>query len=227
MTSSPHTIRQRQRGPLIRGLIASAAASGAFVVAIFPLTTASAAPERALTLSWDKEILTVHGNHLPGGLLEIWYIEAFCRPGSTLATGPGPSFPTRPSLSRSNAGRPVDHAAVSPGGRRRGRPRDPWRAAMKSISGSSRRNPTTANSQAHWAQPCIRVNRYAGTKLEPNSEAYLPHCFIYVDGKPVRLPSIPGRRKPLYTPGQVWCPTASAATMSTRVPCRRSSPRTA
>ena len=39
--------------------------------------------ERALSLTWDKEILTIHGKHLPGGALEVWYIEAFCRPGST------------------------------------------------------------------------------------------------------------------------------------------------
>jgi hypothetical protein len=67
-------------------------------------------------------------------------------------------------------------------------------------------NPTAAASQAHWGQPCIRVNRYAGTKLEHNSETYLPHCFIYVDGKPVRMPVEPWAKKALYTPGQVWCP---------------------
>src|SRR5947199_5667885 len=47
---------------------------------------ASVAPdegERTLSLSWDKEMLTIRGKHLPGGALEIWYIEAFCRPGST------------------------------------------------------------------------------------------------------------------------------------------------
>ena len=68
------------------------------------------------------------------------------------------------------------------------------------------RNPTSTSSLAHWAQPCIRVNRYAGTKLEHNSEAYLPHCFLYVNGKPVRMPMEPWAKQALYTPGQVWCP---------------------
>src|SRR5271170_1150131 len=39
--------------------------------------------DRELSLSWEKEMLTIHGKHLPGGALSVWYIEAFCRPGST------------------------------------------------------------------------------------------------------------------------------------------------
>src|SRR5262249_24490657 len=67
-------------------------------------------------------------------------------------------------------------------------------------------NPTRVESQAHWAQPCIRVDRYAGTQAERASEAYLPRCFIYRDGRPARLPTMPWARSALYTPGQVWCP---------------------
>src|SRR6266568_1023906 len=37
----------------------------------------------ALTLSWTNNLLTVSGPNLPGGKLEIWYPEAFCRKGST------------------------------------------------------------------------------------------------------------------------------------------------
>ena len=67
-------------------------------------------------------------------------------------------------------------------------------------------NATAVDSKAHWAQPCIRVDQYAGTKLEHNSEQYLPRCFVYVDGKPVRMPFEPWSKKGLYTPGQVRCP---------------------
>src|SRR5262249_37227379 len=44
---------------------------------------ARAAAPRALSLFWDREMLTIRGEHLPGGELPVWYIEAFCRPGST------------------------------------------------------------------------------------------------------------------------------------------------
>src|SRR5690349_10409358 len=36
-----------------------------------------------LTLSWADNILSVRGRHLPGGAVKVWYLEAFCRPGST------------------------------------------------------------------------------------------------------------------------------------------------
>ena len=57
---------------------------GLFSVLLTPAGAGdAAAPKRDLTLSWEKEILIVRGKHLPGGALEVWYIEAFCRPGST------------------------------------------------------------------------------------------------------------------------------------------------
>src|SRR5438445_10055579 len=37
----------------------------------------------SLTLSWTNNLLTVSSSALPTGKLEIWYLEAFCRKGST------------------------------------------------------------------------------------------------------------------------------------------------
>ena len=44
---------------------------------------ARAGEERSLSLAWSNEMLTIRGPHLPGGELPVWYLEAFCRPGST------------------------------------------------------------------------------------------------------------------------------------------------
>ena len=63
-------------------------------------------------------------------------------------------------------------------------------------------------SQAHWAQPCIRLDRFTGVKPEPNSEAYLPQCFLFVEDRLTRLPTQPWAREAQYTPGQVWCPAS-------------------
>src|ERR1700704_2846629 len=41
------------------------------------------ATEEGLTLSWADNVLTVRGRDLPGGAVKVWYLEAFCRPGST------------------------------------------------------------------------------------------------------------------------------------------------
>ncbi len=39
--------------------------------------------EEGLTLSWADNMLTVRGRDLPGGAVKVWYLEAYCRPGST------------------------------------------------------------------------------------------------------------------------------------------------
>ncbi len=160
---------------------------------------------RGLSLSWDKEMLTIRGKHLPGGSLEVWYIEAYCRPGSTHRDWNQTVIPHKTECvesdvdgrriklrSRLNDGVVVDHEI------RAGRDEVDFRVVAT--------NPTSAESQAQWAQPCIRVDRYAGTKAEHSSEAYLPRCFLYVDGRPTRMPTTPWARSAIYTPGQVWCP---------------------
>src|SRR5256885_139826 len=35
------------------------------------------------TLSWTNNLLTIASPELPSGKLEVWYLEAFCRKGST------------------------------------------------------------------------------------------------------------------------------------------------
>ena len=150
-------------------------------------------------------MLTIRGNHLPGRAVEVWYLEAFCRPGSTRRDWKQTVIPHTTQLveasadgrliklrSRLSDGLIVDHEI------RAGRDEVDFRVVAT--------NPTGVESQAHWAQPCIRVDKYAGVKLEHASEAYLPRCFVYVDGKPSRLPTSPWTKEARYTPGQVWCP---------------------
>src|SRR4051812_360177 len=36
----------------------------------------------ALEISWTNNLLTVTGSNLPGGKLDVWYLEAFCRSGA-------------------------------------------------------------------------------------------------------------------------------------------------
>jgi hypothetical protein len=189
-----------------RGRLALAAVSlGLLWVAWLAKPVEAANENRALSLSWDKEMLTVRGNHLPGGSLEVWYLEAFCRPGSTRRDWKQTVIPHTTQLveaspdgrliklqSRLSDGVTVDHEI------RAGRDEVDFRVVAT--------NPTGVESQAHWAQPCIRVEKYAGIKREHASEAYLPRCFVYVDGKPLRLPTKPWANEALYTSGQVWCP---------------------
>src|SRR5690349_153803 len=51
-----------------------------------------------LTISWTNNLLTVSSANLPGGTLEILYLEAFCRSGSTRRDWRQTTLPHKTSL---------------------------------------------------------------------------------------------------------------------------------
>jgi hypothetical protein len=168
-----------------------------------PLVEARA--EDALSLAWDANMLTVRGDGLPGGSLKVWYLEAFCRPGSTDRDWNATVIPHTTKLTVSapdghslrlwstlEDGVVVDHEI------RAGRDEVSFRLIAT--------NPTNKASLAHWAQPCIRVDAFTGVRPERNSEAYLPKSFVFLDGRLTSLPTQPWATQARYTPGQVWCP---------------------
>jgi hypothetical protein len=71
-------------------------------------------------------------------------------------------------------------------------------------------NPTGKVSHAHWAQPCIRVDRFTGcTTKDANAlvPEYARKCFVFLDRKLTRLPTKPWAEKARYIPGQVYRPS--------------------
>lgn len=163
------------------------------------------ADDPGVTVCWEKDLLTIRAGHLPAGEVKVWYLEAYCRPGSTNRNWRETVIPHRTRLlERSPDGRLlrlrcelsdgviVDHTI------RAGRDEVDFRLIAT--------NPTRAESLAHWAQPCIRVAPFTGVAEERNSEAYLSRCFVMIDGRPQWLPTSPWATRALYTPGQVWCP---------------------
>ena len=143
-------------------------------------------------------MLTIRGPNLPGGELSVWYLEAFCRPGSARRDWKETVIPHRTRLvevgrdgrlirlrSELADGVVVDHEI------RAGDDEVDFRLVAT--------NPRQTESQAHWAQPCIRVDRFTGAKSERASEAYLPSCFIFVADRLTRLPAEPWAREARYT----------------------------
>jgi hypothetical protein len=175
----------------------------AIVLAAIP--RAARADEPGLSLAWAKNMLTIRGDALPGGSLTVWYLEAFCRPGSTDRDWKETVIPhttrlveadpdgRRLSLRSTLAdGVVVDHEI---------------RAGRDEVTFSLiANNPTDRPSEAAWAQPCIRVDRFTGVEARRDSEDYLPRSFIFLDGRLARLPTKPWATRARYTPGQVWCP---------------------
>jgi hypothetical protein len=173
------------------------------VILSVPLAAWSAEP---LRIDWQDGMLTIVAPHLPGHDVRIHYLEAYCRSGST--------------------DRPWDQTVIPHTSRRRDDGSGPIELEDRLADGVIVRhtitastdevdfrveahNPTDQPSDAQWAQPCMRVDRFTGTSTQDARLLYPPYirqCFLYVDGRPTRLPTEPWATDALYTPGQVYCP---------------------
>ncbi|MEZ5940766.1 MAG: hypothetical protein R3C18_05200 [Planctomycetaceae bacterium] len=155
-----------------------------------------------LKLAWKDNYLTVTGEQIPGESIKIHYLEAYCRAGSTdadwgkhtrmqhqtelLSASPdGTELKLRCHVAD---GLVVDHTITS--------------TADEVDFRIEAHNPTDKRSEAHWAQPCIRLDRFTGA----NQETYLAKSFVFLDGKLTRMPTPHWATQARYVPGQVWCP---------------------
>ncbi|HAM71553.1 MAG TPA: hypothetical protein DCM86_07920 [Verrucomicrobiales bacterium] len=159
----------------------------------------------ALRLEWVKNILTIHGAPAGEKGVSILYLEAFCRPNSTTNEWARTVIPhttelvsatpdqTRIELRSHLAdGVEVEHVI-----RARGDEVD-----FRLIA----RNPTSHRSEAHWAQPCIRVGEFTGLYQPGNPQTYdyLRKSFLFLEGRLERMPTRDWATSARYVPGQVW-----------------------
>lgn len=162
-------------------------------------------------LAWKDNILTISGQNLPGKELKVWYLEAYCRDGST-----------DQDWNRTTIGHKTKLVAASDDGRHLklectlGDGVVVTHAIRVVADGVDFRlkahNPTDKASRAHWAQPCVRVGRFTGAsssdfasddanKIHPQ---YIRNSFLFLDGKLSRMPTSTWATDARYTPGQVW-----------------------
>jgi hypothetical protein len=171
-----------------------------FLLGGFAMTDANAA-DRPLRLSWQKNILTVEGDHLPSKKVEICYLEAYCRDGSTDRVWGETTIGHKTELVSISKDRlelklrctltdgvTVDHTI---------------RTGNDAVSFELKaHNPTKVASRAHWAQPCVRVGPFTGR----TQKTYLDKSFVFLNDKLSRLPTPNWVKKARYIPGQVWAP---------------------
>lgn len=165
-------------------------------------------PAAGLTIRWDGRYLDVSGENIPGEFIRTHYLEAYCRPGSTDrdwketvikhtsrlidATDDQKRIEIQDRLSD---GVIVDHVITAG--------RDEVTFVLTAT------NPTDKASDVHWAQPCMRVDRFTGADPADAREVYPPYiekCFLMVDGRLTRLPTKPWATEARYVPGQVYAP---------------------
>lgn len=171
------------------------------------LMAASPALAEGLSIDWDQNYLTIRGD-FAGGEVSILYLEAYCRAGSTDRDWHETVIPHKAELvSRSDDGRVI---------RLRDKLADGVIVEHTITAGKDEvdfelvaRNPTDKASEAHWAQPCMRVDRFTGASKDDAHERfpkYIEKCFLFIDGKLTRLPTRPWAEQARYTPGQVYAP---------------------
>ncbi len=155
-----------------------------------------------LRLHWDKNFLTISGDHLPGREMKVHYLEAYCRPGSTDADWAQHTVigHTTELLEAAGTGTLLKLKCTLRDGVE---VRHEIRSAHDEVDFRlTATNPTDRASEAHWAQPCIRVDKFTGG----DKETYLQKSFVFLDGQLERMPTRDWATQARYTPGQVWCP---------------------
>lgn len=161
------------------------------VLAMAWLFASASAQAENLKLARDGQWLVISGSTLPGGEIRINYLEAYCRAGSTdadwgkhtvckthvrasLTSADGRTVKLRDTLAD---GVTVEHTVTA------GADEVDFRLIAH--------NPTANRSEAHWAQPCIRLSKFLGAdeKTAGGATDYLPKSFVFLGGKLVRMPT--------------------------------------
>lgn len=177
----------------------------ATLILLCSYVTASA--REPLSISWEKNFLTISADWMAGPV-RVNYLEAYCRPGST-------DRDWGETVIRHQA----ELVSVSEDGRvikLRDRLADGVIVEHVITAGADEvdfqitaHNPTQTQSQAHWAQPCIRLDKFIGTARDDERTevpAYARKCFLFIDDKMEKLPTKPWATKARYIPGQVYAP---------------------
>ena len=182
-------------------------AAACVTAAAAPPAPAPSAGSPGLAVEWQDDFLVISGD-FPGDEVRIHYLEAYCRAGSTDRDWGETVIPHQAELlAHSEHGRRlairdtladgvvVDHVITA-----RGDEVD-FRLTAH--------NPTDRASEAHWAQPCMRVDRFTGAGNEDARQrvpGYVRQCFLFLDGEPTFLPTEPWADQARYVYGQVYVP---------------------
>jgi len=162
-----------------------------------------------LTLARDGHWLVIRGEQIPAGEIRINYLEAYCRSNSTDADW------VKHTVIRHN-----NELLSLSDDKKVLRLRDKLADALvvdhTVTAGNDEvdfqliaRNPGDQRSEAHWAQPCVRLGPFTGFSADLSKgdiNDYISKCFIFLDGKLERMPTRDWATQARYIPGQVWCP---------------------
>ena len=183
------------RNPNLRFLLSLGFGSGFFLAA-----AARAIAENTLALNWTNNLLTISGARLPGGKLDIWYLEAFCRKGSTHRDWAKTVLPHKTILLSSDLRHLRFRTTVEPAVE----VLHDVRARTDEVEFQFElKNQGAQPIDLEWFQPaCIRVERFTG--LEQAN--YISRSFIFTERGPTTMDKTRRSEDALYPGGQVYVP---------------------
>lgn len=153
-----------------------------------------------LRIHWEKNYLTISGESLKEREIKIHYLEACCRDRSTDADWVAHTYIGHETklIEAASKGDFIKLACKVKDGLE---VTHEIRSTLDEVSFEIvAHNPTPKRSEAHWVQPCIRLDKFTGA----NQETYLAKSFVFLDGKAERMPTRDWAMKARYVPGQVW-----------------------
>lgn len=172
-------------------------------IAAFIILTSAVPASTALTISWHDDILSIHDERVPGAKVEVWYIEAYCRPNSHDADWSKETVISHATelVEAAEDGKRVELLCKLDDGVE---VRHTITAHEDSVAFHVKaHNPNDKPSNTHWAQPCIRVGEFTGHP-DPKSYEYISQSFVFLDGELATMPTKDWATEARYTPGQVW-----------------------
>ncbi|MEP7106996.1 MAG: hypothetical protein ABI760_03425 [Ferruginibacter sp.] len=154
-----------------------------------------------LHIQWKDNMLTISGDNLPGKKMNIVYLEAFCKTGSTKRKWEETTIPHKTELI--SAGDNNKHIKL----------KTIVQPEVEVIHDITARNDEVEfNLVLHnkgskavdidWFQPCIIVDQFTNRK----QENYLPACFIFTHAGLTTLDKTRRTEDGLYKGGQEYIP---------------------
>src|SRR5688572_26381286 len=163
------------------------------------VTAAGVLAADPLTIGWTNNMLRLSGPQVPGQYFDTWYLEAFCRSGSTERKWEETTIPHETKLISASAQKirlrttvepsvVIDHEIIA------GTDEVDFRLTIQ--------NKGAESTDVQWFQPCTRLDRFTGLK----QTNYIEKSFIFTADSLQLLSKLPRTEEAIYRGGQVYVP---------------------
>lgn len=158
--------------------------------------------EDGLQIQWKNNILTISGKNFPGDSMNILYLEAFCKTGSTNREWDSTTLPHKTELLSSDEnGTEVKLKSIV----------QPNIEVLHDIKAGKDHvdfnlvitNKGDKTVDIDWLQPCIRVNDFTNREQDD----YISRCFIFTKKGLATLDKTNRTHNGYYKGGQTYVPS--------------------